>query len=157
MRVVTDFSLPRDYEDLLREFVEGGVDFLLIGGWAVAVHGHGRGTDDMDIFVRATDANAARVFAALERYGAPLGAHGVTEGLFARERYGYRMGRKPLLIEILTTIDGVTFEDAKRDAIAVDVAGLRVPVIGRDALLANKRACGRPKDLADLEALEHHD
>ncbi len=111
-------------------------------------------TDDMDVFIRATDANAARVFAALKRYGAPLGAHGVTEGLFAQEQYGYRMGRKPLLIEILTTIDGVTFEEASRDAVTIAVAGVRVPVIGREALLTNKRASGRPKDIADLEALE---
>jgi hypothetical protein len=151
---VADIRLPRDYEDLLREFVKGEVEFLLIGDWAVAVHGHGRATDDMDLLVRASPGNAPKVYAALQRYGAPLGAHGVTEGLFERPQYGYRMGQKPLLIELLTTIDGVTFEEAARDAIIVDVAGMQVPVIGRQALLANKRASGRPKDLADIEALE---
>lgn len=149
-----ELDLPADYVDLLRELVEGGVEFVLVGGWAVSVHGHGRATDDMDVFVRATPANASRIYAALQRYGAPLDAHGVTEGLFARERYGYRMGRKPLLIEILTTIDGVTFDDAVRDALIVHIDDLPVPVMGRTALLANKRASGRPKDLADVEALE---
>lgn len=64
------------------------------------------------------------------------------------------MGRKPLLIEILTTIDGVTFDEATREATTVEVAGMSIPVIGRAALLANKRASGRTKDLADVEALE---
>ncbi len=151
---VTDVRLPPDYEDLLREFVESGVEFLLIGGWAVAVHGHGRATDDMDLLVRPTATNAKKVFAALLRYGAPIDSHGVTEELFSRPRYGYRMGRKPVLIEVLTTIDGVTFDQAIEGAIAITVAGRQVPVIGREALLTNKRAAGRAKDLADIEALE---
>lgn len=138
---------------MLRCFVEAGVDFVLVGGWAVAVHGHGRGTDDMDVLISANEANAARVYSALQDFGAPLAAHGVSAGLFATEHYGYRLGRKPLLIEILTRIDGVTFDEAKRDAVIVEVGGLRIPVIGREALIANKRASGRPKDLADLEAL----
>jgi hypothetical protein len=151
---VADLSLPSDYEDLLRELVEAEVEFLLVGGWAVAVHGHGRATDDLDVFIRASPDNAKRVFAALQRFGAPLQSHGVTEGLFAEPRYGYRMGRKPLLIELLTTIDGVEFDEAARDSVAVSVGDLTIPVIGRAALLANKRAAGRPKDLADLEALQ---
>jgi hypothetical protein len=154
---VADLDLPQDYVDLLRELAEGDVDYLLVGGWAVAVHGHVRATDDLDIFVRATPENAARVYGALLRFGAPLERHGVTEGLFATEHYGYRMGRKPLLIEVLTTIDGVTFDDACKDAVTVEVDTVRVPVIGRDALLANKRAAGRPKDLADVAGLEGDD
>lgn len=134
--------------------MEGGVEFLLIGGWAVAIHGHGRATDDMDVLVRASPANAPKVYAALQRYGAPLGTHGVTPELFEHPQYGYRMGRKPLLIELLTTIDGVTFEEAAQDAITVEIGGVQVPVIGRQALITNKRASGRPKDLADVEALE---
>lgn len=151
---MAELDLPEDYEDLLRELLEGGVAFVLVGGWAVAVHGHGRATDDMDILVQATPENAARVFAALQRFGAPLEAHGVTQGLFAHEEYGYRMGQKPLMIELLTSIDGVSFEEAARDVVIVAVAELSVPVIGRDALLRNKRAAGRAKDLADVEALE---
>jgi hypothetical protein len=94
------------------------------------------------------------VFTALPRFGAPLEAHGLTEGVFAEARYGYRLGRKPLLIEILTSIDGIDFDEASRDAVEVVVAGIRVPVIGFEALLKNKRAAGRPKDLADIDALE---
>lgn len=147
-------SLPPDYEDLLREFANAGVEYLLIGGWAVAVHGYARATDDIDVFVRASPGNAKRVFSALQRFGAPLKAHGVSEALFAKEQYGYRMGRKPQLIEILTKIDGVTFEQASIDAISIDLGEFRVPVIGLTALLRNKKAAGRPKDLLDVEALE---
>lgn len=149
-----DLELPQDYVDLLREFSLGGVDFVLVGGWAVAVHGHGRATDDIDVFVRGDPDNAARTFAALESFGAPLATHDVDQGLFEREQYGYRMGRKPLMIEILTKIDGVSFDEARRDAIHVQIEDFEVPVIGRGALLKNKRAAGRPQDLADVEALE---
>jgi hypothetical protein len=154
---VVELRLPTDYEDLLRELVEGGVEFVLIGGWAVAAHGHPRATDDLDVLVRPTPANARRVVAALQRFGAPLETHAVTEKLFSRAKWGYRMGRKPQVIELLARIDGVTFADAVREVLVADVAGLAVPVIGRAALLANKRAAGRPKDLADVDALERDD
>jgi hypothetical protein len=152
-----ELHLPPDYQDLLQEFIQARVEFVLIGGWAVAVHGHPRATDDIALLVRPTPENASRVFSALERFGAPLAQHGVSEGLFSRERYGYRIGRKPLLIEILTTIDGVDFEEATVGAVSVKAEGLTIPVIGRQALIKNKRAAGRPKDLADVDALEAAD
>lgn len=154
---MADLDLPPDYVDLLRDFVAAGVDFLLIGGWAVAVHGHGRATDDMDVLVRAESKNAIRVVEALREYGAPLATHGVTSELFSQPRDGYRMGRKPIVIEILTCISGVTFEEASEGAVTVEIGGVSVRVIGRQALIKNKRAAGRPKDLADVEALEPDD
>ena len=153
---VTELRLPPDYEDLIREFVEGNVAFVVVGGWAVAVHGHPRATDDLDLFIEASHENADRVFTALRRFGAPLEAHGVTSGLFTQERYGYRVGRKPFLIEILTGIDGVAFKEAESSAVVVRLADLLVPVIGRAELLRNKAAAGRAKDLADIEALTAH-
>jgi len=101
---MTELHLPRDYRDLLQEFLDARVEFVLIGGWAVAVHGHPRATNDIDLLVRPTIDNAIRVVSAIKRFGAPLAQHGVTEGLFVQERYGYRIGCKPLLIKILTTI-----------------------------------------------------
>lgn len=154
---MTELHLPQDYEDLLRELVTAKVEFVLVGGWAVAVHGHGRATDDLDIFVAPTPDNAARVIAALRAFGAPVDQHGIDEGLFAKARYGYRMGRRPLLIELLTTIDGVSFSEAAAGAIWVRVADLSVPCIGRRELITNKKAAGRPKDLADVEVLESVD
>ena len=147
-------DMPIDYVDFLRACVEAEVEFVVVGGWAVSVHGYGRSTDDLDVFVRADAANAARLVNALEDFGAPLKQHGVDASLFAQEGMAYRMGRKPVQIEILTTIDGVDFEAARAESLHVSIDDVEVLIIGRDALLANKRASGRAKDLADVEALE---
>jgi hypothetical protein len=81
---MTELDLPQDYVDLLLELLEASAEFVVIGGWAVAVHGHGRATDDLEILVRPTPENAAKVYKALQRFGAPLAAHRVTADLFAQ-------------------------------------------------------------------------
>jgi hypothetical protein len=149
-------KLNADFTDLLTHFSDHQVEFALIGGWALAVYGYARGTDDLDVLVRATPENAERVMRALAAFGAPIAQHHVTASLFATPDYGYRMGVKPNLIEILTTISGVTFDDVMKEHRTVDVEGRKVAVIGRGALLTNKRASGRAKDLADVEWLEAH-
>lgn len=149
-------NLHADFLDLLIALTSAEAEFVLIGGWALALHGHGRGTDDLDIFVRPTPGNATRVFAALARFGAPIAQHEVTEELFAREGYGYRMGVKPHRIELLTMIDGVSFDEVWAGAVITSIGGIQLRVMGRAALLANKRAAGRPKDLADVDWLEHN-
>ncbi len=153
---MSSLNVNQDFRDLLILMSDEGARYLLVGGWALALHGYGRGTDDMDIFVQPTDENAVRVFRALAAFGAPVAAHGITEGLFAQEGYGYRMGLEPNLIEILTRIDGVTFEEAFRNHQAVEMEGRWIPYIGRAALLKNKLAAGRAKDLADVEWLRNH-
>ncbi len=149
-------KLPQDFADLLVELCEAHAEFLLVGGWAVIMHGHVRATDDMDIFVRPSKANAERVFAALEAFGAPVRAHAVTAGHFATEGDAYRFGVAPLKIELLTQISGVTFDEALRGSNTFELEGYRIPYIGRLALIANKTAAGRHKDLADVEELERH-
>ena len=149
-------ALASDFQELLTTFADEGVEFVLIGGWAMALHGHGRGTDDMDVLVRATPDNAARVFRALVQFGAPVSAHGVSEGLFAQSGYGYRMGVKPNLIEILTKVDGIDFDEAVADGNRFNLDDREIPYIGRAALLKNKQAAGRPKDLADVDWLRRH-
>lgn len=155
--MATEPALNHDFRDLLICLADAGAEFLLIGGWAMALHGHGRGTDDMDVLVRPTRENAARVYRALRDFGAPVAAHGVTEGLFAQQEYGYRVGLRPNLIEILTSIDGVDFDQARADQQYFELEGRRIPFIGRQALIANNRAAGRAKDLADVEWLEQHE
>lgn len=151
-----DPPLVDDFRDLLVTFVDHRVEFLLIGGWALALHGYARGTDDMDVLVRPTSENARRVYDALATFGAPVAAHGVTADLFARQGYGYRMGLKPNVIEVLTEIDGIDFDEAAQDARTFTLEGREVPFIGRAALLKNKKAAARPKDLADVAWLEEH-
>lgn len=154
---MAEIELNPDFRDLLHELSAAGAEFVLIGGWALAAHGYGRGTDDLDVLVRANEHNAARVFAALAAFGAPVSQHGVGAQLFASEGYGYRMGVKPNLVEILTVIDGVSFDEVWADRVEIELAGVSVPIMGRRSLLANKRASGRPKDLADVDWLERHE
>lgn len=150
-------KLPEDFSDLLIELSEADAEFLLVGGWAVILYGHVRATDDMDIFVRPSMANSERVFAALEAFGAPLRAHGVLPGQFAREGDAYRFGIAPLKIEVLTKISGVSFDEAKRGHKTFELDGYPIPYIGKAALIANKKAAARHKDLADVEELERLD
>ena len=122
----------------------------------MAVHGRPRATEDLDVLVRATPANSAKVFAALAAFGAPVGPHGVDATTFVAEGPAYRIGMKPLRIEVLTKISGVSFDEAARAPLRASIDGRLVSVIGRRALLQNKRAAGRHKDLDDVEWLEHH-
>ncbi len=152
---MSSLELPDDFRDVLVALADAGADFVLIGGWAMAVHGRPRATEDLDVLVRGTPANSVRVFSALAAFGAPVGAHGVDVNTFSSEGPAYRIGIKPLRIEILTKISGVSFDEAVRDPVHADIDGRVVAVIGRQALLRNKRAAGRHKDLDDAEWLEH--
>jgi hypothetical protein len=147
-------KLPQDFTDLLIELCEAKAEFMLVGGWAVILYGHVRATDDMDIFVRPSADNSERVFSALEAFGAPLQAHGVAPRHFAKEGDAYRFGIAPLKVEVLTQISGVSFEDALQGSKSFELDGYQIPYIGKGALIANKKAAGRLKDLADVEELE---
>ncbi len=143
-----------DFEDLLIAMADAEVEFLVVGGWAMAHHGHGRGTDDLDVWVRSTAENSQRVYLALAQFGAPLSAHGIHQGTFAEEGVGYRFGVKPQLAEVLTSISGVTFDDAWPERRSFELEGRTIPVIGRRVLRQNKVAAGRPQDLADVAWLD---
>ena len=130
-------------------------DFLVVGAYAMAAHGYPRATGDIDLWVRPTNANAARVWEALRAFGAPTSRIAVED--FSTPDIVYQIGTAPRRIDILTSISGVEFDQAWEGRISVELEGLAVPVIGRDHLLVNKRASGRPKDLADAETLEQHD
>ena len=153
---MSDLELPDDFRDVLVALADARVDFVLIGGWAMAVHGRPRATEDLDVLVRATSANSARVFAALAAFGAPVGPHGVDANTFGSEGPAYRIGIRPLRIEVLTKISGVSFDEAASEPLLANVDGRTISVIGRPALLQNKRAAGRHKDLDDVAWLEHH-
>lgn len=149
--------LTEDARDLIAEFLDHDVRFLLVGAHALAVYGLSRGTIDLDLLVEPTVENAQRVMAALEAYGAPVRAHGVTMEDFCDPGTVYQMGLPPNRIDILTEISGVPFAQAWAGRVEHVVDALRVGVLGREAMLANKRATGRPKDLADVAALESLD
>jgi hypothetical protein len=143
--------LNDDWREFLLALISTGTRFLLIGGHAIAVHAEPRFTEDLHVFVRPTLANARRVRAALVEFGfaeiAPASAE------LAKPNRVWMLGKKPRRIDILTGISGVTFARASHDKVTVLMDGVAIPVIGRSALLANKKASGRPKDLADLALL----
>lgn len=146
-------ELPDDFRDFLRELHDAGVEFVLVGGHAVAFHGHPRATRNLDVLVRATGSNANRVYRALAEFGAPLQAFDVTEADFAVYDGVLQIGLPPNRIDILNRISGVTFDEAIAEGAAFELDGRREPVIGLRALLANKRSRGRTQDMADVEAL----
>ena len=146
-------GLNRDFLDLLRALVEAEVEFVVVGAHAMAYHGVPRATGDLDVLVRPSTENAARVVAALETFGAPLAAHGVEQGDFERPRNVYQIGLPPRRIDVMTSITGVDFEEAWETRETLAIGGVVVPFLGREALIHNKRASGRDKDLVDLRLL----
>jgi hypothetical protein len=142
-----------DFRDLLAALLEAQARFLVVGAHAMAVHGVPRATGDLDVWIAPDADNAARVWAALSRFGAPLTALGFSEGDLTRPGQVFQIGLPPRRIDLLTAISGVDFEEAWPGSVVHDVGPLRVPFIGRDELVRNKRAAGRAKDRADLEAL----
>jgi hypothetical protein len=147
-------ELPDDFRDLLIELADAGADFVVLGGHAVAFHGHPRATKDLDVLVRAEADNAARVYDALARFGAPLESFAVGAADFAAYDGVLQIGLPPRRIDILNRASGITFQEAVSAGDSVEVDGRRIPVIGRTALLKNKRAAGREQDVADVVALE---
>lgn len=144
--------LNPDFRDLLSAFIDAHVEFLVVGGYAMAVHRLPRATKDLDVWVRPDAENAPRVLQALDRFGAPR--QGLTERDLQTEGTIYQVGVPPNRVDVITVVDGVRFEDAWRARIDVEIDGLRVPVIGRRDLILNKRTVGRPQDLLDADLLE---
>jgi len=143
-----------DFKELLSVLNAHGVKYLVIGAYAVSIHAQPRATKDLDILVKADAENAAAVFAALARFGAPL--EGLTPADFAEPGPFFRMGREPVGVDILTTIPGVEFDEAwprRIEAIVDSASGLKASFISRQDLIAAKLAAGRPQDLADVDAI----
>lgn len=142
-----------DFRDLLAALVAAGARFLVVGAHALAAHGVPRVTGDLDILVEPTAANARCVWKALAGFGAPLDTLSISEGEFARPDVVVQLGLPPFRIDLLTTISGVTFDEAWDDRMESEMLGVRVAFLGRASLIRNKRASGREKDLRDIESL----
>jgi hypothetical protein len=141
-----------DFVDLLRSFVAADVRFLIVGAYALALHGRPRATGDLDIWVDATRENAHNVMRALAAFGAPLAEVAVDD--FTTPGITYQMGVPPGRIDILTELTGITFAEAWPQRLRQRFGDVDVDFIGRDAFIRNKRATGRPKDIGDIEGME---
>jgi hypothetical protein len=150
-------DINEDFADVVASLVAERAEFLIVGAYALAAHGFPRMTGDIDILVRPTAANAERVYRALLAFGAPLSAHGVSASDFAAEGNVYQMGLPPRRIDVLTSVSGVSFDEANAEAIEGQLGSVVVRFIGKAALVRNKRAAGRPKDLVDADLLESDD
>jgi hypothetical protein len=145
-------NLPSDFKELLEEFAREGVEHAVIGGYAFAFHAEPRATKDLDVLLGGSKENLERAARALARYGAPPNVVEAT-GNLAETEVVY-LGRPPLRVDLLRTIDGVSGAQVLRNAVSANWDGLPIRVIALDDLLANKRAAGRPQDLADVLKLE---
>lgn len=142
-----------DFRDLLAALTDSGVRFLVVGAHALAAHGVPRVTGDLDIWVEPTEANAARVWEALVRFGAPLDPLGIRAADFVRADQVVQLGLPPYRLDLLTSISGVGFGDAWEGRLAGTLYDVPVAFLGRDAFIRNKRASGRPRDLEDIRSL----
>jgi hypothetical protein len=129
-----------------------GAEYLLVDAYALAVHGVPRATGDIDLWVRPAPDNARRVLAALRRFGAPVTE--LTESDLTIAGTVFQVGVAPRRIDLLTSIDGVQFEEAWAEKQVIELEGLRIPVVSRAHLIRNKKATGRPQDIADAARLE---
>jgi hypothetical protein len=144
-------KLTRDLGEFIELLNAHGVEYLLVGGWAFAFHATPRYTGDLDFFLKCDLPNALRLESVLKEFG-----FGTLEGLkesFLQPGRILQFGLPPNRIDILTQIDGVEFGEAWPDRVAGELDGVPVQFISREWLIRNKAAAGRPKDLADLEAL----
>lgn len=143
-------NLTKDLKDILRAFNANAVKYLIVGGHAFGVHAEPRTTNDLDLFVRSDPANAQAVFRALTQFGAPLA--GMSPEDFADGTL-FQIGLPPERIDILQTIDGITFDEAWPNRIEGSIDEIPAFIISREDMIANKLASGRLQDLADVEKL----
>ena len=141
-----------DFRDMLSEFLDSEIDFLLVGAYAMAAHGFPRSTGDIDLWVRADPATGPKTFSALSRFGAPL--HDLAASDLSQPGLVFQIGVPPIRIDILTMVSGLEFQEAWGNRMLVEWDGLTIPVLGLEDLIRNKRSTGRNKDIADAERLE---
>jgi len=144
--------MNQDFSELLRAFNDHNVDYLVVGAHALAAHGHVRATKDLVVWIRPAIDNARRAMRALRSYGAPL--RDLSETDLATPGTVFQIGIPPLRIDILTAIDGVTFDLAWQDRLRATFGDQPASVISLKHLIANKKASGRPQDLLDVEKIE---
>jgi len=144
--------LNSDFRDILSAFCEEKVEFMLVGAYAVAAHGLPRATGDIDLWVKCSEKNAERVWAAIMNFGAPLA--NISKQDFITRGNVVQIGVTPRRIDILTQITGVEYEEAEQQSITIEIEGIAIPVIGLAHLVQNKSAVGRPQDKADVARLQ---
>jgi len=145
--------MNEDFRDFLVALVRAGARFLVVGAHAMALHGIPRATGDLDVWIRPDRSNAARAWEAIVAFGAPARSMGISQDDLAVQGTVIQIGLPPRRIDLLTRLSGLEFDEAWPNRVSVRLDQFEIPFLGRDDLIRNKRAAGRPKDLADLDAL----
>ena len=140
--------LNRDFKEMLSCLNDATVEFIIVGAYALAAHGFPRATGDLDIWVRNSPDNARKVIRALQNFGAPTAT--LTEQDLTAPDIIFQIGVEPCRIDLLTSIDGVAFDDAWRNRIIITIDDVEANVLGKGELLQNKLAVGRDKDQGDI-------
>ena len=145
-------EIQKDFKELLELFNAHKVEYLVVGGYALAFHGAPRFTGDIDLLVKPDSENAKRILKAIVEFG--FGSLDLTEADFTSPQNVIQLGMPPVRIDIMTSVTGVSWEKAIAGKVPGSYGDTTIHFISREDLIANKRALGRKKDLADLEALE---
>jgi len=144
--------LSKDFKEFVELLNENNVKYLVVGGYAVALHGHPRYTKDLDVWIELSPDNASRVLKTLETFG--FGSLDLKPDDFLEESQVIQLGYPPNRIDILTTLKDISFNECYKSRVQVEIQGVRIHFIDIDNLKKNKRATGRSQDLADVENLE---
>ena len=148
-------NLNQDFQEFVELFVAHEVEFLIVGGYALAAHGHPRYTKDLDVWVWLGPENAQRIISAIEEFG--FGNLGLTAADFQEPDVMVQLGHEPKRIDILTFASGLHFADAYKNRVNITIWNVQVPFISVDYLRRNKLATGRPRDIADAADLPRAD
>ena len=144
-------NLNPDFLDFITLLEKKSVEYLIVGGYAVGFHGFPRYTGDIDFFVAVSETNAQRLMEVFQEFG--FGGIGIEKQDFLKPSFIIEIGREPRKIQVLTGIDGVTFDECRNTAVECDYLGRKMRFIGLETLIRNKKASGRSKDLIDAEEL----
>jgi hypothetical protein len=144
-------EIQQDFRDLLHLFNEQNVNYLVVGGYALAFHGAPRFTGDIDLWVRTSTENADKIINALNEFG--FGSLGINKQDLTQDDQVLQLGYPPIRIDIMTSIDGVNFDEAFNNSLITNYGDIQIKIISKEDFIKNKRATGRYKDLADIEAL----
>jgi hypothetical protein len=146
-------GLSKDWREFLELLNSRGVDYIIVGAHSLALHGRPRYTGDLDILVRSTSENARLLVDLLNDFG--FAESGFKEADFLKPDQLIQLGRAPARIDLLTSLSGVGSDEAFASKVSAELDGIPVSVLGKDALIRNKRAVGRPQDLVDIDTLEN--
>ena len=142
----------QDFKEFVELLIKNKVEYLIVGGYAVGIHGHPRYTGDLDIWLNTTPENANKILKCVNEFG--FSSYGLTQSDFTKENNIIQLGYPPLRIDLLTQIDGVTFNNCFENRKEVEIEGLVVNFIGYRDLLSNKKHSGRPRDIDDIDNLQ---